>query len=88
MGDAAVEFDEPVDGFGAAVVGAAGVEVGQEERFAPLFEGLPESFDLRDRERGQDLLGGPPALGRTCCVVGRAELLGALPKPRHNVCDL
>ncbi len=30
VGDAAVEFDEAVDGFGAAVVGAAGVEVGQE----------------------------------------------------------
>ena len=34
-GEAAVEFDEAVDGFGAAVVGSAGVPVGQ-ERMAPL----------------------------------------------------
>ncbi|WP_435129373.1 hypothetical protein [Actinacidiphila sp. bgisy144] len=33
--DAALEFDESVDGLCAAVVGAAGVEVG-EEGFAPL----------------------------------------------------
>jgi hypothetical protein len=31
-GDAAVEFDDAVDGFGAAVVGVAGGEVGQERR--------------------------------------------------------
>jgi hypothetical protein len=36
-GDAAVEFDEPVDRFGAAVGCAAGVEVGQ-ERLPPLFD--------------------------------------------------
>ena len=29
-GEAAVEFDDSVDGFGAAVVGVAGGEVGQE----------------------------------------------------------
>jgi hypothetical protein len=29
-GDAAVEFDDAVDGFGAAVVGSGGGEVGQE----------------------------------------------------------
>jgi hypothetical protein len=47
-GNAAVEFDEAVDRFGAAVVRAAGVEVGQ-ERLAPLLERLAESLDLRDR---------------------------------------
>jgi hypothetical protein len=62
-GDAAVEFDESVDRFGAAVVRAAGVEVGEERR-APLLEGLAESLDLRDRtgrEGDEDLLGDP------CC---------------------
>lgn len=33
-GDAALEFDEAVDGLGAAVAGATGVEVGQETRRA------------------------------------------------------
>ena len=42
-----MEFDEPVDGFGAAVVRAVGVEVA-EERFAPSLEGLAESGDLGD----------------------------------------
>ena len=39
-GDAAVEFDQAVDGFGAAVVGAGGVEVGQ-ERVRHCFRVLP-----------------------------------------------
>ena len=44
-GDAAVEFDEAVDGFGAAVAGAVGVEVGQ-ERAAPAAQGLAQAGDL------------------------------------------
>ena len=48
--DAAVEFDESVDGLGAAVVRAAGVEVGQ-ERLAPLLQRLAESADLANRDR-------------------------------------
>jgi len=47
-GDAAVEFAEAVDGFGAAVGGAAGVEVGQ-ERSTPLFQSPAEAGDLGDR---------------------------------------
>jgi len=47
-GDAAVELDESVDRFGAAVVGAAGLEVGR-EGLPPLFQGLAESLDLGDR---------------------------------------
>jgi hypothetical protein len=39
-GYAAVEFDEAVDGFGAAVAGAVGVEVA-EELAAPLVQGPP-----------------------------------------------
>ncbi len=78
-GDAAVEFDEAVDGFGAAVVGAAGVVVGQ-ERFALLLECLGESFDLRDRTRWQrvgEVGGDATALGWTLRFVGRPELLCA-----------
>ena len=57
-GDAALEFDEAVDCFGAAVVRAAGGEVAQEGVF-PLVEGSPEAGDLGDRacgERGEDFL--------------------------------
>ena len=64
-GDAAGEFDQSVDGLGAAVVGAAGGEVA-EERVAPLVEGPAEAGDLGDRagrERGEDLLRVPPAGG-------------------------
>jgi hypothetical protein len=86
-GDAAVEFDESVDGFGAAVAGAAGAEVGQERR-PPLGEGLAESFDLGDRagrEDGEDLLGDPAAVAEVGGLVGRAEQLGALPGDVHLV---
>lgn len=48
-GDALVEF---VDRLGAAVVGAAGVEVGQ-ERVAPLLQRLAQPLALRDRTRRQ-----------------------------------
>ena len=51
-GDALVEFDEFVDRLGAAVVGAAGVEVGQ-ERVAPLLQRLAQPLALRDRTRRQ-----------------------------------
>jgi len=47
-----VEFDESVDGFGAAVVGAAGVEVA-EELAAPLFQGASEAGDFGDRAAGE-----------------------------------
>lgn len=47
VGDASVEFDEAVDGFGAAVARAVGVEV-SEEFLAPLFEGATEAGDLGD----------------------------------------
>ena len=35
-GDAAVEFGQPVDGFGSAVVGAVGGEVAQERVSPPV----------------------------------------------------
>jgi hypothetical protein len=81
-GNAAVELDEAVDRFGAAVVGTAGVEVGQ-ERFAPLLEGLCESLDLGDRagrQRGDDLLGDPPAIDRVLGLVRGGQPLGAQPR--------
>jgi hypothetical protein len=86
-GDAAVEFDQAVDGFGAAVVRAAGVEVGQ-ERCAPLLQRLPEPSDLRDRtgrQRGEDLLDDQSAFDRVLGLVGRAKLLGTLPGDEHFV---
>jgi len=76
-----VEFDQAVDGFGAAVAGAAGVEVGLERR-VPLPERPAESLDLGDRagrERGEDLLGDSASLGQVLALVGVTELLGALP---------
>ena len=77
-----MELDEAVDGLGAAVGGAAGVEVGQ-ERLAPLLQGAPEASDLGDgagRERDKDLLGDPPTGGEVAGLVGGAELLGAAPR--------
>jgi hypothetical protein len=47
-GDAAVELDDAVDGFGAAVAGASGGEVGQ-ELFAPGTQCSAEAGDLGDR---------------------------------------
>jgi len=47
-GDAAVEFDDAVDGLGPAVVGSAGGEVGQ-ELLAPGSQGSAEPGDLGDR---------------------------------------
>lgn len=41
-------FDEQVDGSGATVGHAAGVEVGQ-DLLAPLTQGAPEAGDLGDR---------------------------------------
>jgi hypothetical protein len=81
-GDAAVEFDEAVDGFGAAVAGAVGVEVGQ-ERALPAAQGLAEPGDLGDRagrERAYDLLGGGAAGRGRGCVVDRPDLLRTTPR--------
>src|SRR5215213_2536413 len=47
-GDPSVEFDDAVHGFGAAVVGSAGGEVGQ-ELVLPGPEGAAEPRDLGDR---------------------------------------
>lgn len=68
--DAAVELDEPVDGFGAAVGRADDVEVGQ-ERGGPLLQGAAESLDLGDgagRERGEDLAIRRPSAGSSPCT--------------------
>ena len=76
-----MEFDQAIDGFGSAVVGAAGVEVAQ-ERVAPLFQGASEAGDLGDRaagEAGQDRFGQGPALGWCVGVIDGPEALGALP---------
>jgi hypothetical protein len=78
-GDAAGEFDQAVDGFGAPVVGAVGGEVAQ-ECVAPLVQGSAESGDLGDRaggERGEDLLRDPAPVGVAGLVIDRSQLLGA-----------
>ena len=79
-GDASVEFDEAVDGFGAAVAGVVGVEV-SEEFLAPLFGGAAEAGDLGDGagvEGRDDAFGDGASVGEPGLVVGRAQLLGAL----------
>lgn len=81
-GDSAVKFDESVHGFCAAVVGAVGVEVGQ-ERFPPPFQRASEAGDFGDwaaRERIEDLLGDLASLTSVGVAVRGAELLGAGPR--------
>ena len=76
-----MELDEPVHCFGAAVGGAAGVEVAQ-ELGAPLLQCATQAGDLRDRargERGEDLLSDLASGGVAVLVVGGADLLGAAP---------
>ena len=75
-----MELDQSVDGFGAAGVGAAGVEVA-EELAAPLSQGPSEAGDFGDRaagERVEDLDRDPSARGVAGLVMDRAELLGAV----------
>ena len=79
-GDAAGELDQPVDALGSAVVGTAGGEVAQ-ERGSPLVQSAAETGDLWDRarrERGEDLLCDPAAVGGTRLVVDRAQLVGVV----------
>ena len=76
-----MQLDDAVDGLGAAVVRAVGVEVGQ-ERLPPAAQGASQAGDLGDRagvERVQDLLGAATALGRVLRAVGGSEVLGAAP---------
>ena len=76
-----MEFDQAIDGFDSAVVGAAGVEVAQ-ERVAPLFQGASEASDFGDRAAGeasQDGLGQRSALGWGVGVIDGPDALGALP---------
>ena len=86
-GEAAVEFDDAVHCFGAAVVRPAGGEVGQ-ERGSPAAEGAAEAGDLGDRagvECVDDLLRDLAALGEVLLVVGGTQLLRALPGDEHLV---
>ena len=76
-----MELDESVDGFGASVGRAAGVEVAQ-ELASPPAQRDAEAGDLGDRAGGQgrdDLLRDGPAGGRGVLVVGGSDLLGAPP---------
>lgn len=76
-----MQLDDAVDGLGAAVVRAVGVEVGQ-ERLPPAAQGASQAGDLGDRagvERVQDLLGAATALGRVLRAVGGSEVLDAAP---------
>lgn len=90
VGDAEVEFGEAVDGFGAAVAGAAGVEVGQ-ECAAPAVQGLAELGNLGDgagRERRDDFLGESAAGGQGGRVVDGPDLLKAVPSQSDFVVTL
>jgi hypothetical protein len=78
-GDAAVEFDEAVEGLGSAVSCTVGVEVA-EELPTPLLQGPTQPRDLGDgagRERGDDRLGDDMAGGVGALVIGGTDLLGA-----------
>ena len=73
-------LDDQVDGFGAAVGDAAGVEVGK-QLLAPGLEGAAEPSHFGDRARreaGDHLLRNPPTFGGGGVVDG-AELLVTLP---------
>jgi hypothetical protein len=77
-----VELDDAVDRFGAAVVGPAGGEVGQ-ELLLPGTQGATQAGDLGDRagvERVDDLDRDRPPLIEFLGVVGRSELLLAAPR--------
>ena len=82
-GDAAVELDEAVDRLGAAVVGAAGVEVGQNAS-RHCFRVFPSRFISgigrvsNDRMRSSAIR--RPSSGLV--ALGRPELLRA--QPRHG----
>src|SRR5829696_1771137 len=83
-GDPSVEFDDAVNGLGAAVVGSAGGEVGQ-ELVLPGPQGAAEPGDLGDRaggERGEHLLSDRLALDQVRGRERRAQLLVAA--PRHG----
>ena len=80
VGEASDLFDDQVDGFGAAVGDAMGIEVGQ-YLLAPGLEGATQSGDFGDRagrEAGDHFLRDPAALSGGGVVDG-AELLIALP---------
>ncbi|CAM4110766.1 hypothetical protein HEMA109418_09415 [Helcobacillus massiliensis] len=79
-GDAAAEFDDPVDGLGTAVARAVSIEVGQ-ERVLPSTQGLTEPGDLRNRAGRQpldQLLGQSSASGGRGLAEHVSDVLGAL----------
>jgi hypothetical protein len=80
-GQAAVELDDPVDGFGAAIRCALRGEVGQ-ERVAPAAQGPAQSRHFGDRagvKGRQNFLGPLLTLGQIGSAVGRPQVLGAAP---------
>ena len=82
-----MEFDEAVDGLGAAVAGTVGREVGQERRGAST-QGPPEAGAFGDRTRrqgGGELLGDLLAVGRVRVPAGQAKSLGDGPGDEDRV---
>jgi hypothetical protein len=74
-----VEFEDAVDRFGAAVVGSAGGEVGQ-ELLVPGFQGAAESGDLGDparRERVEYLDRNAPVMN------GASASVSCRPRPKR-----
>lgn len=84
-GQAAVEFDDPVEGLGGSVVDSVGGEVRQ-ERVLPPAQGPSQAGDLGDWacvEGVQDLQGDVAPRGRVLGLVGLAQLVDGLPSDVH-----
>src|SRR5690606_19497160 len=82
-GQAPVELDDAVHGFGSSVGGAVGGEVGQ-ERVPPATQRPAEPGDLRDRTTrhcADECFGSLTTLGEVGLMVGGAQVLGAAPGP-------
>jgi hypothetical protein len=86
VGEAADLLDQKVDGFGAAVgdascAGLGGVEAGHDVGL-PGPQRSAQAGDLRDRagrERGDDVLGEPPAPAGIGLLVDRSDALIGVP---------
>lgn len=81
-GDAAAEFDDPVDGLGATVARAVGVEVGQ-ERCLPAAQRLAEAPLACPHSTLKSLITSKRTNGATTESMYRAYALGSSSGPGH-----
>jgi hypothetical protein len=89
VGEPANLLDDPVDGLGAAIADAVGVEVGQDLCF-PGAEGAAQGGDFGDRAAVEAVehLDRDLAAFRRGGVVDGAQLLIALPGQVHLSCGI